>query len=167
MFSSEPLTRATSRRRFLGGGAAGAIGLAALGIGVPGLAGAGTGTAVAQAGPWTGGDVPVASRSSRQMSAAARAFLNSLDATQLGTAWYQDLGDQARTKWSNFPAGASPRAGISLGDLTDAQRILVHDLLRASTSSQGYHKLTGAIRADDALHDLGGEALFGAANYYA
>ena len=43
----------------------------------------------------------------------------------------------------------------------------MHDLLRASTSSQGYHKMTGAIRADDVLHDLNGEALFGAANYYA
>jgi len=101
------------------------------------------------------------------MASAARAFLDSLDATQLGTAWYPDLGDQARTKWSNFPAGASPRAGIALGDLTETQRTLVHDLLRASTSSQGYHKMTGAIRADDVLGSLeGGNQLFSAANYY-
>jgi hypothetical protein len=90
------------------------------------------------------------------MAVAARAFLNSLDANQLGTAWYPDLGDQARTKWSNFPAGASPRAGIALGDLSESQRVLMHDLLRASTSSQGYHKLAGAIRADDVLGDLEG-----------
>jgi hypothetical protein len=90
------------------------------------------------------------------MAVAARAFLNSLDANQLGTAWYPDLGDQARTKWSNFPAGASPRAGIALGDLSESQRVLMHDLPRASTSSQGYHKLAGAIRADDVLGDLEG-----------
>src|SRR4029077_7975717 len=35
-----------------------------------------------------------------------------------------------------------------------------------STSSQGYHKLTGAIRSDEVLHDLEGEQLFGAAYYY-
>jgi hypothetical protein len=44
--------------------------------------------------------------------------------------------------------------------------VLLHDLLRASTSSQGYHKLTGAIRADEILHDLQGEQLFGSAYYY-
>jgi hypothetical protein len=146
---------------------AGTVRLAALSLGMSGLAGPAQRTASAQTGPWAGGDVPLGSRSSRQMAVAARAFLNSLDATQLGTAWYQDLGDSARTKWSNFPAGASPRAGIALGDLTEAQRVLMHDLLRASTSSQGYHKLAGAIRADDVLGSLeGGNPLFSAANYY-
>jgi len=101
------------------------------------------------------------------MAVAARAFLNSLGADQLGSVWYPDLSDPARTKWSNFPAGASPRAGLSLGILSESQRVLLHDLLRASTSSQGYHKLTGAIRADDALFVLEGALLFGAANYYA
>lgn len=131
-----------------------------------GLAGSAPRTAVAQTGPWAGGDVPLAARSSRQLAVAARAFLNSLSADQLGSVWYPDLGDPARTKWSNFPAGAFPRAGMSLGDLSETQRVLLHDLLRASTSSQGYHKLTGAMRADDVLHDLEGEALFGSVNYY-
>jgi hypothetical protein len=101
------------------------------------------------------------------MSVAARALLDSLGTDQLGTLWYPDLGDAARTKWSNFPAGASPRAGLSIGSLTDSQRALMHDLLRASPSTQGYHKLTGAIRADDVLYDLEGESLFGASHYYA
>jgi len=165
--SSRPVVRTTSRRRFLGGSAAGAVGLAALGLGASGLAGSAPRTASAQAGPWAGGDVPPDSRSSRQMAVAARAFLNSLDANQLSTAWYQDLSDQTRTKWSNFPAGASPRAGIALGDLSETQRVLMHDLLRASTSTQGYHKLAGAIRADDVLGGLeNGNPLFSAANYY-
>ena len=124
-------------------------------------------TASAQTGPWTGGDVPLASRSSRQMAVAARAFLNSLGADQLGSVWYPDLSDPARTQWSNFPAGASPRPGVALGDLSESQRVLLHDLLRASTSSQGYHKLTGAIRADEVAARPGGRApLFGAAYYY-
>src|SRR5258708_4646329 len=108
-------------------------------------------TASAQTGPWSGGDVPPASRSSRQMAVAARAFLNGLSADQLGSVVYPNLSDPARTRWSNLPAGASPRPGVSLGDLSDGQRVRLHDLLRASTSSQGYLKMTGAIRAEEAL----------------
>ncbi len=100
------------------------------------------------------------------MAVAARAFLNSLGADQLSSVWYPDLSDPARTQWSNLPAGASPRPGVALGDLSESQRVLLHDLLRASTSSQGYHKMTGALRADEVLHDLQGEQLFGSAYYY-
>lgn len=46
--------------------------------------------------------------------------------------------------------------------------MLLNDLLRASTSSQGYHKLAAAIRADEVLRELeGGNQLFSAAHYYA
>ena len=101
------------------------------------------------------------------MSVAARAFLDSLNQDQLSSVWFADLGSSARTEWSNLPAGAYRRPGISLGDLSESQRVLLHDLLRASTSSQGYHKLTGAIRADEVLHHLeDGNPLFGAAPYY-
>ncbi|HLZ28208.1 MAG TPA: DUF3500 domain-containing protein [Chloroflexota bacterium] len=124
-------------------------------------------TASAQSGPWNGGDVPLASRSSRQMARAARAFLNGLGADQLGRVVHPNLGDPARTMWSNLPAGASPRPGVALGEFSESQRVLLHDLLRASTSSQGYHKLTGAIRAEEVLHDLKGEPLFSPGFYYA
>jgi hypothetical protein len=122
--------------------------------------------ASASAGPWTGGDVPPASRTSRQMAAAARAFLKALASEQLGSAQYADLGDAARTRWSNLPAGASPRPGVPIADLSDSQRVLLHDLLRASTSSQGYHKMTGAIRAEEVLRDLEGDPMFSAGYYY-
>jgi Protein of unknown function (DUF3500) len=125
------------------------------------------GTASAHSGPWTGGDVPLASRSSRQMALAARAFLDDLDADQRDSIWYPDLGDPDRTKWSNFPAASSPRPGVHIGDLSEGQRVLLHDLLRASTSSQGYHKLTGAIRAEEVLHHLRDRrAIFSPAYYY-
>jgi len=124
--------------------------------------------ASAQSGPWTTGEVPPASRSSRQMAVAAHAFVSALGADQLSKVQYPDLGDAARTQWSNLPAGASPRPGASLADLSDSQRVLLHDLLRASTSTQGYHKMTGAIRAEDVLSQLqGGNQMFGASYYYA
>jgi hypothetical protein len=101
------------------------------------------------------------------MAVAARAFLDSLSSDQLGIVSYPDLTDVTRTKWTNFPAGAAPRPGISIGDLSDSQRILLHDLLRASTSSQGYLKMTGAMHADQALGELeNNSALFSTAYYY-
>jgi Protein of unknown function (DUF3500) len=141
--------------------------LAALGLvgAVPSLAAAQTATTTAT-GPWTGGEVPASSRSSRQMAHAARAFLDSLTPDQLALAWYADLSDQTRTRWTNLPTGAVARPGVGLGDLSDTQRVLLHNLLRASTSSQGYHKLTGAIRADGVLGQMGGSSLSSSAFYY-
>jgi hypothetical protein len=101
------------------------------------------------------------------MAVAARAFLASLDPEQRSGICYPDLGHADRTRWSNFPAAASPRPGVHIGDLGESQRILLHDLLRASTSSQGYHKLTGAIRAEEILHDLRDRrTIFSPAYYY-
>jgi hypothetical protein len=102
------------------------------------------------------------------MAAAARAFLNGLGADQVSSIHHPDLSDAARTQWSNFPAAMSLRPGVPLANLSEGQRVLLHDLLRASTSSQGYHKMTGAIRADQVLHDLqgGADQMFGSANYY-
>jgi hypothetical protein len=100
------------------------------------------------------------------MAVAARAFLDSLSAEQLGIVQYPDLSDATRTRWTNFPAGAVPRPGLGLGDMSDEQRMKAQDLLRASTSSQGYLKMTGAIRADQVLHDIEGEAIFGSGFYY-
>jgi hypothetical protein len=123
-------------------------------------------TASVKTGPWTGGDVPFAARTSRQMALSARAFLDSLEADQRSTIWYPDLGSSDRTRWSNLPASSSPRPGVHVGDLSDEQRVLLNDLLRVSTSSQGYHKLTGAIRAEEVLHDLNGRPIFSPAFYY-
>ncbi|HZQ36554.1 MAG TPA: DUF3500 domain-containing protein [Dehalococcoidia bacterium] len=100
------------------------------------------------------------------MAAAAQAFLAGLSADQLAAVQYADLGDNARTIWSNLPNALSSRVGVALGDLSDGQRVLLHGLLRASTSSQGYLKLTGSMRADDVLHDLQQSDQFGSINFF-
>gem|GEM_PF-6066781 len=48
----------------------------------------------------------------------------------------------ARVQWNNLPAGLRARAGISMGSLSDEQRMLIHRILSASLSSQGYLKAT-------------------------
>jgi Protein of unknown function (DUF3500) len=117
-------------------------------------------------------DLPAMAHAAVRLRSAAQAFLAGLGTDQLARTRYPHLGDPARTKWSNFPAGASPRAGLPIDALNDAQRIALHDLLRASTSTQGYHKMTGAMRAEDVLaaqeppQAMGGRPLFGAMNYF-
>ena len=95
----------------------------------------------------------LAEQSARQMSAAARGFLQSLAVEQRNIA-LRDFDDEGgRTYWSNLPAMFVERSGIRLGDLSNSQRRRLHDLMRASTSSQGYQKIAGVIRLDEILHE--------------
>ena len=59
------------------------------------------------------------------------------------------LDADERSHWSNVPYQAHRRPGLRLGDLDREAMLRVHDLLRASLSSQGYQKVAGIIRLDD------------------
>src|SRR3989442_1112574 len=56
-----------------------------------------------------------------------------------------------RKSWSNLPVALVPRVGINVGALGLESRRRLHDLLRASTSGQGYHKIAAIMRHDDIL----------------
>jgi len=90
---------------------------------------------------------PLESTSAQQMSAAATAFLASLSDAQREAIVYAFTADN-RTNWSNVPIFVHHRPGLRFADLTNAQRQAAHELLRASTSSQGYQKITGIMRLD-------------------
>lgn len=62
------------------------------------------------------------------------------------------FSDTARIKWNNLPVGLRARAGTSVGNMTDEQRILLHRILSASFSSQGYLKATSIMHLDDLLN---------------
>ena len=100
------------------------------------------------------GSPPSAAEASPQrMAEAARGFLAALAPQQRAVAVFPFDADLERTRWSNLPASMVERGGIRHGDLTDLQRRHLHDLLRASTSSQGYQKIAGVIRLDEMLHE--------------
>lgn len=63
-----------------------------------------------------------------------------------------DFSDTARLKWNNLPVGLRARSGVSVGSLTDGQRRLLHRLLYASLSSQGYLKATSIMHLDNLLN---------------
>ncbi len=63
------------------------------------------------------------------------------------------LNDTSRTKWSNLPFEQVVRKGIQMKDLTDSQRIIIHNLLRTVLSAQGYQKFLLIIQYDEATHE--------------
>jgi len=85
-----------------------------------------------------------------RMRDAASAFLESLDEAARKAVSFPLEADQ-RTSWSNLPVAIVPRVGINIGALGVQSRRRLHDLLRASTSSQGYHKIAAIMRHDDLL----------------
>ena len=91
--------------------------------------------------------------SPQRMAEAARNFLAALSPQQRTAAEFPFDADAERTRWSNLPASMVERSGARLGDLSDEQRRKLHELLRASTSSQGYQKIAGVIRLDEVLHE--------------
>ncbi len=62
------------------------------------------------------------------------------------------MNDTSRLKWNNLPVGLRARAGVSIGNMNNDQRRLVHRILSASFSSQGYLKATSIINLDELIN---------------
>lgn len=82
---------------------------------------------------------------------ASTAFIQSLNPLQKRAALVS-FDDTARVHWNNLPVGLRARVGISIGDMTEAQRKLLHRILSVSLSSQGYLKATGIMHLDNLLN---------------
>ena len=94
------------------------------------------------------GAPPPAASSARQMTEAACALLAALDEGER-SATLSLLDSDERAHWSNVPYASHHRPGLRLGSLVREEMLRVHDLLRASLSSQGYQKAAGVMRLDD------------------
>ncbi|HEY3517563.1 MAG TPA: DUF3500 domain-containing protein [Gammaproteobacteria bacterium] len=91
---------------------------------------------------------PLGSSSAQQMTEASRALLAVLDEAELEATLFALDADE-RSHWSNVPYASHQRPGLRLGSLDREEVLRVHELLRASLSSQGYQKAAGVIRLDD------------------
>ena len=98
--------------------------------------------------------IPAHSASATQMSDAAAAFVRLLNDEQREQAVF-DLDHEGRPTWSNLPIRMVRPSGLLVIDMNDEQRAALHQLLRASMSSQGYGKMTGIMRLDDLLYEFG------------
>jgi Protein of unknown function (DUF3500) len=95
----------------------------------------------------------------------ANAFLKAVNPAQK-TLVNLPFEDTSRTKWSNLPFEQVVRKGIQLKDLTDSQRIIIHNLLRTVLSAQGYQKMLFIIQYDEATHERLTKASVPIANRY-
>lgn len=60
--------------------------------------------------------------------------------------------DTNRVKWSNLPLEQVDRDGLRLDELSDSQRILIHEMLRTVLSEQGYQKALFIMQYDEDTH---------------
>jgi len=81
----------------------------------------------------------------------AMALINSLSPLQKRSALLA-FNDTSRIRWNNLPVGLRARAGINVGNMNDNQRKLLHRILSASLSSQGYLKATSIMHLDNLLN---------------
>ncbi|MDE2789491.1 MAG: DUF3500 domain-containing protein [Paracoccaceae bacterium] len=82
------------------------------------------------------------------ITAAAKAFLEALDAGQRSKATYAFTDNAQRSNWSNFPEGMIPRGGLKLSVLSAEQHALMDALLAEIMSPRGILNLEYQLAAE-------------------
>jgi hypothetical protein len=83
------------------------------------------------------GSTIAADRSSSAMASAATKFLDSLTPERRQEATFAFNADE-RLRWHFIPTEMYPRKGLLVKQMTEPQRKLAHDLLKAGLSQRGY-----------------------------
>jgi len=99
------------------------------------------------------GAMVAAERSSSAMADAATAFLASLTPDQRQKAVFPVDGDEL-THWNFIPTETFPRNGLTVKDMTEAQRRLAHNLMKAGLSQRGYMTATSIMQLEEVLGAL-------------
>jgi hypothetical protein len=98
---------------------------------------------------------------------AADAFLATLTDEQKTAVLFEFRDIEQRARWSNLPEGIFERKGLAWGDLEQAQRAALTNLLEAVLGPEGMENVREQMAADDALPAPGrGSVKFGSAYYY-
>jgi len=103
-----------------------------------------------------GGALAGADRSSSSMASAATAFLASLTPDQKEKAVFAFASDE-RTHWHFIPTGPPPmfpRNGLTIKEMSEAQRKAAHALLEASLSQRGYKTASSIMDLETVLGAL-------------
>lgn len=101
------------------------------------------------AGGWAGG-WSAAADADDDMRQAATAFVESLR-PELRERAVLAFDDANRLDWHYIPRR---RAGVSLKEMHNAERLAAHDLLRAGLSSRGYRKAMLVVALEDVLREI-------------
>jgi hypothetical protein len=91
-----------------------------------------------------------AERSARAMTDAATQLLANLTPDQRAKAAFAFESDQ-RMRWNFIPTEAFPRQGLLVGEMSESQRTLTHNLLKAGLSQRGYLTATAIMNLEEIL----------------
>jgi hypothetical protein len=81
--------------------------------------------------------------------AAAQSFLATLDEGQRNKVVYAFDNAEQRVRWSNLPVAIVPRGGMSLKDMTPAQKAAALKLLSTTLSPAGFEKVQQIMEGDE------------------
>lgn len=97
---------------------------------------------------------------------AADAFLATLDTIDLSRSHFA-IDDPEWRDWSNVDVGIFPRRGISLEEMSEAQKQAAWNLLEVSLSARGLEQTRRIMRTEQTLFELNGEPIrYGEEKYY-
>ena len=94
---------------------------------------------------------PTADARTTRIVDAANAFLATLSDEQKAAVLFDFTDAEQRVRWSNLPEGIFQRAGVAWGDMDEAQRAALTDLLGAVLGPEGMENVQEQMAADDAL----------------
>src|SRR6202453_4277319 len=91
----------------------------------------------------------VAQTANSRIVSAANAFVSTLDEKQRQKVSFAFDDEEQRKRWSNLPTGAVPRGGISLKEMTPAQRSAAMALVSSALSQRGFEKIQQIMEGDE------------------
>jgi hypothetical protein len=94
-----------------------------------------------------------AERSSSAMATAATKFLGGLTPEQRRQASFDFTSDE-RLHWHFIPTETFPRKGLTIKEMSEAQRKLAHDLIKAGLSQRGYLTASSIMELETVLGAL-------------
>ena len=99
------------------------------------------------------GSTIAAERSSSTMAGAATKFLGALTPEQRQQATFA-FDTEERMHWHFIPTEMFPRKGLTIKEMTEPQRKLAHDLLKAGLSQRGYLTASSIMDLETVLDAL-------------
>ncbi len=92
-------------------------------------------------------------RTAAAMTAAAATFLQGLTPEQRQQATFP-LDTEERVRWNFIPTNMFPRKGVPIKEMTEPQRKLAHELLKAGLGQRGYMTTTSIMELETILHAI-------------
>lgn len=97
---------------------------------------------------------------------AADNFLATLSTADLSRTHFA-INDPEWRDWSNVDVGIFPRRGISLEDMTEAQKNAAWNLLMVALSAEGFEQTQNIMKTEQTLFEINGEPIrYGTEKYY-